>query len=118
MLFDEPLLLCLCLLVGHHPLVLGEKLRMLFGEHLPARSCLPVGHRIFLLVVVLGLVVRATWQGTSCPASTLKAVTRAAAGTREAASGTNKGAEILNGHSGMWHLHYAHVAHYHMPPKH
>ena len=28
-----------------------------------------------------------------------------------------KGVEICKGHSGTWHLHYAHLAHYHMPPK-
>ena len=27
----------------------------------------------------------------------------------------HEGAEIFNGHSGMWHLHYAPLAHYHMP---
>ena len=27
----------------------------------------------------------------------------------------SKGAEIFNGHSGIWHLHYAHLAHYHTP---
>ena len=26
-----------------------------------------------------------------------------------------KGAKIFNGHSGIWHLHYVHLAHYHMP---
>ena len=26
-----------------------------------------------------------------------------------------KGAEIFTGHSGIWHLHYVHLAHYHMP---
>ena len=26
-----------------------------------------------------------------------------------------KGANIFNGRSGIWHLHYAHLAHYHMP---
>ena len=26
-----------------------------------------------------------------------------------------KGANIFTGHSGIWHLHYAHLAHYHMP---
>ena len=26
-----------------------------------------------------------------------------------------KGAKIFNGHSRIWHLHYAHLAHYHMP---
>ena len=26
-----------------------------------------------------------------------------------------KGAEIFNGRSGIWHLHYAQLAHYHMP---
>ena len=26
-----------------------------------------------------------------------------------------KGANIFTGHSGIWHLHYVHLAHYHMP---
>ena len=26
-----------------------------------------------------------------------------------------KGANIFTGHSSIWHLHYAHLAHYHMP---
>ena len=29
--------------------------------------------------------------------------------------GLYKGANIFDGHSGTWHLHYAHLAHYHMP---
>ena len=29
--------------------------------------------------------------------------------------GGPRGAKIFNGHSGIWHLHYAHLAHYHMP---
>ena len=29
--------------------------------------------------------------------------------------GPYKGANIFNGRSGIWHLHYAHLAHYHMP---
>ena len=29
----------------------------------------------------------------------------------------SKGANIFNGHSGIWHLHDAHLAHYHMPPN-
>ena len=29
--------------------------------------------------------------------------------------GLAKGAKVFNGHSGMWHLHYAHLAHCHMP---
>ena len=31
--------------------------------------------------------------------------------------GLYKGAKIFNGHSGIRHLHYAHLAHYHMPPN-
>ena len=27
----------------------------------------------------------------------------------------DKGAEIFTGHSGIWHMHYAGLAHYHMP---
>ena len=27
----------------------------------------------------------------------------------------HKGAKIFNGRSGIWHLHYAHLAHCHMP---
>ena len=30
-------------------------------------------------------------------------------------TGLYKGAKIFNGHSGIWHLHYARLAHYHMP---
>ena len=26
-----------------------------------------------------------------------------------------KGVNIFSGHSGIWHLRYAHLAHYHMP---